>query len=588
VIIHNRGKLIQLRNKLPDFDQLGLILGLAPLAVQIGTIFCLLLPMTRKGGLLVALGILIIGLIVWQFYKYKIANRSIALTVSDNSKGLYTIHYEDLVIDEVGGSLHVKNIVIIPDTGIYNQMVREKKNPSVLLRLNIPKLDITGVKTPKALLNKELEGGKIEILNPTIEIELSHSSNDTTVDDPGKDISKELLGKLLKIEVDSIHVSGANLVVRNRETQKIAFKVDHVSLLFTDLLIDSLTKNDTSRILFSRQFDMACDEIQLPSKDKNYRLLIEKLGFTSRHNTFHIGSIRLIPQLSETEFAASFPTQKDRYDFMLEGISLVNIDRGSLWHKRLVADNLIIEKSSFKIFRDLSYPRDSISRVGKYPQQQLMQLPIPILIKRAIISRSFIEYKEKNPKSDSAGKVQFFDVHATIDHITNMKDAIASDNKCAVLFRAKFLDEAPVDARLSLLLKAPNGKFSIEGEMGAIGAQSLNPLTEPMGLARMEKGNIEKLHFNLTATDSSSSGTLVILYTGLKISLLKKDKDKNKYDKKGLASLAANIFIKNSNPGGDGKTRTENVHYRRALNKSFFNLIWKSIYTGVKQTAGVK
>jgi hypothetical protein len=544
--------------------------------------------MTRKGGLLVATGVLILGLIVWQFYKYKIANRSINQAVTENSGGLYTIHYEDLVIDEVGGSLHVKNIVIIPDTDVYNQMVREKKNPSVLLRLNIPKLDITGVKTPKTLLNKELEGGKIEILNPTIEIELSNLSNDTTVDDPGKDISKELLGKLLKIQADSIHVSGATLVVRNRETQKIAFKADNVSLLFTDLLIDSLTKNDTSRILFSRQLDIACDEIQLPSKNRKYRLHIEKLGFASRHNTFHVGSIRLIPQLSETEFAASFPTQKDRYDFMLEGISLVNIDRGSLWHKRLVADSLIIEKSSFKIYRDISYPGDSISRVGKYPQQQLMKLPVPILIKRAIISRSFIEYKEKNAKSDSAGKVQFFDVYATIDHITNMKSAIAKDNKCTVLFRAKFLDKAPVDARLSLLLKDPSGKFSIEGNLGAIRAQSLNPLTQPMGLARMDEGNIEKLHFKLKATDSSSSGKLVILYNGIKISLLKKDKNENKYDKKGLASFAANILIKNSNPGGDGKTRTVDVHFRRALNKSFFNVIWKSIFVGVKQNVGLK
>ncbi len=79
-----------------------------------------------------------------------------------------------------------------------------------------------------------------------------------------------------------------------------------------------------------------------------------------------------------------------------------------------------------------------------------------------------------------------------------------------------------------------------------------------------------------------------MLYSGLKISLLKKDKQENKYDKKGLASLAANIIIKGSNPGGDGKTRVEDVHFRRLLNRSMFNLIWKTIFTGVKQTAGIK
>jgi hypothetical protein len=249
---------------------------------------------------------------------------------------------------------------------------------------------------------------------------------------------------------------------------------------------------------------------------------------------------------------------------------------------------LVIDKSSFRIFRDLSYPRDTISKVGKYPQQQLMRLPVPVLIKKMVFVHSFIEYKEKNARSDSAGKVQFFDVSATIDNVTNMKSAISRNNRCVVFFKSKFLNKAPAHAKLVMLLKDPQGKFSIEGNIGKIDVVSLNPLTQPMGLARMEKGNIDKLHFNFSCSDSSSEGKLEMLYSGLKISLLKMDKEENKYDKKGLASLAANIILKGSNPGGDGKTRVEDVHFRRLLNRSMFNLIWKAIFMGMKQTAGVK
>jgi len=78
------------------------------------------------------------------------------------------------------------------------------------------------------------------------------------------------------------------------------------------------------------------------------------------------------------------------------------------------------------------------------------------------------------------------------------------------------------------------------------------------------------------------------LYHDLKISLLKKDKKENKYDKKGLASLAANFIMKNSNPEGDKAPRVADVHFNRILNKSFFNLIWKTIFTGVKETTGIK
>jgi hypothetical protein len=542
----------------------------------------------RSPYLLITIGVVIVAVIAWQFYKYKLVNNKVNKAVSEKSEGLYSIHYDGLIIDEVSGALHVKNIAITPDTAVYNQLAEEKKNPPALLRLSIPALDISGVKTPKALLTKEIEGRKVEISGPTIEIELAHFSTDSTVYNPGKDLYKELLGKFLKIQMDSIEVTHAKVIVRNRGSKEIVFSGNNVSFLLSDLLIDSLTSKDSSRIFFSKNLDMDCDEIAFPSKNKKYRLQVEKLRFTGRDNSFYIGRVRIIPQLPEEKFARSFPVQKDRYDFMLEGINLRNIDRGGLWRKRVEADSLIIGKSSFKIYRDLSRPPDTVSKVGNYPQELLMRLPIPVNIRNLIFAHSFIEYKEKNGKSDSAGKVQFFDARARISNVTNIKQAIARNNACTLLFKARFLNKATVDARLVMLLKDPRGRFSIDGNMGAIDLLSLNVLTQPMGLARMEKGHIDNLHFNFSGTDSTSKGRLTMLYSDIKISLLKKDKEENKYDKKGLASLAAGIIIKKSNPGKGGDARTVDVHYNRILYKSFFNLIWKTIFTGVKETVGVK
>ncbi len=542
----------------------------------------------RHPYILSALGLLIIAVIGWQFYKYRIVNRGVNKTVSEKTKGLYNIHYDDLSLDEVAGALHVRNIEIVPDTAVYNQMVEDKSNPSMLVRISIPSLDILGVKTPKALLTKQIEGRKVEVSNPTMEIELDHFAKDTTASDPSKEIYKELLGKFLRIKVDSMEIVHANVVVRERGSKEFIFKGNNVSFLLSDLLIDSISNKDHSRILFSRNVDIAADEIALPSKNKKYRLHVGKIRFTGRNNSFTIGSIRVVPQLSEEEFARSFPAQKDRYDFTLEGVSLVNVNRESLWHKKIEADSLVVDKSSFKIYRDLSRPPDTVSKVGKYPQEQLMRLPVPVLIRQAVFVHSFIEYKEKNGKSDSSGKVQFFDVRATIGNITNMKEAVSRNNKTVVNFKARFLDKAPVDARLVMMLKDPKGRFTIEGNVGAIEVRSLNPLTEPMGLARMDKGKIDKLHFNLEGTDSSSEGKVTMLYSGIKVSLLKMDKEENKYDKKGLVSLAANILIKKSNPENGGGARVADVHFSRILNKSLFNLIWKSIFTGIKETIGLK
>lgn len=541
-----------------------------------------------RGRIIFMAALIISAVAVWQVYKYRIVHSKVNKMVDGKSNGLYHIHYDDLVIDEVSGTLHVKNIEVVPDTAVYNQLMRNKTNPSVIFKINIPSLDILRVKTPKALLQKQIEGARVEISSPKIEMMLGQNSNEPEGLNAGKDVYKEILGKLLDIKIDSVHVSHADLTVKDMRTNAVVFRGQDVSLLLSDLLIDSLAGNDSTRILFSKNADLDCDKLELPSNNKKYQLQVEKVRFRSQTNSFYIGRIHLIPQLSEEEFARESVTQKDRYDFMFEEIGLENISREQLWHLKIKAAKLVVGKSSFKIFRDLSYPRDTLSRVGKYPHQQLIRLPLPVLIHEVVFEHSFIEYKEKNAKSDSSGKVQFYDVHASFSHVTNMPAEISKNNNCILLFNAKFLNEAPIHARLVMVLGSPQGRFSIQGGMGAMRALSLNQLTQPMGLARLEKGSIQQLQFNFAGTDSSSDGRLSILYNDLHLSLLKKNAKENKYEKKFLPSLAVNLIAKNSNPSAGGKPRTAHIHYQRNLNKSFFNLVWKSIFTGVKQVAGIK
>ena len=75
-------------------------------------------------------------------------------------------------------------------------------------------------------------------------------------------------------------------------------------------------------------------------------------------------------------------------------------------------------------------------------------------------------------------------------------------------------------------------------------------------------------------------------YEDLKVDVLKRDDDSKKIEKKGLTSFLANTIVKNSNPD-KGNLRKETPHYDRDIQKSFFNLVWKTIFTGMKETVGL-
>jgi len=535
--------------------------------------------------LLSALAAIVLLVIAWQFYKYHLVDRKLAKTVAEKTKRLYILHYENLTFDEAAGMLHVRNIDISPDTAVYRQMVRENTDPHQLLKIHVDALDIARVKTPKALLNKQLEGGKVEVTGARIRVMGNRFKKDSSVYNPTQDMTKQLLGKLLKIAIDSVQINDATVIVGGMDSSEVYFRGNKVSLLLSHLLIDGTAQMDSSTILFSKDLTLDCQQLEMPA-GKKYQLAVAGLGFTSTDNTLRVAQFSITPRLSETAFAASLPVQKDRYDFTLKDIALHHIDRKEIWRKGVRCDSLVIGESAFRIYRDMTRPPDTTSKVGKYPQQLLMRLPFPLTIGKIIFSHSFIEYKERNAKTHNSGRVQFHNVHASIRNVTNRRTEIKQDNRCVLDFHARFLNKAPVNARLVMLLKDPKGRFTIEGDIGSIDATALNPLTQPMALTRLEKGSIDRLDFAIRGTDSTGDGQVALSYRDIKVSVLRRDKDDSGYDKKGLASLFANFIVKNSSRPDDPDPKE--VHFQRIRNKSFFNLIWKTLFTGVKESVGMK
>jgi hypothetical protein len=210
-------------------------------------------------------------------------------------------------------------------------------------------------------------------------------------------------------------------------------------------------------------------------------------------------------------------------------------------------------------------------------------------LKKLVLANTFIEYKERAVISRQAGKVQFYQTNAVITNLTNRQDAAAVNNTLTVDIRTRFLNKAPLRVIWKFYLFNPDGRFDITGNLGAMDATQVNALTVPMAPARIENGRINALSFNLAGNSSNMTGDVKLLYKDLKVSLLQKDEETRKLEKKKLASFAANIAIKNSNPSGKkDEVRTAHVNFKRDKHRSIFHLSWKSLYTGIKESAGIK
>jgi hypothetical protein len=527
------------------------------------------------------------GLIFWRNYKYSLVNKKLDYLVTDKSNGLYQLNYKNLIIDEVLGNISAENVEMIPDSLVYQKLTDLKTAPENLFYLRIPKLIVTGVKTPRALLNKEISAHFIKVENAEIEIRLSSENKEKNGGFSAKmrsDLYHLLLGKLTSIKADSIVLENANLTVVDLKSNAVRCRAEGLSLRFSGVAIDSLIQNDSNRILFSRNLAIHCSQLEVPFKNMVYKLLINGFDFNTQTGHLHTDQFKWKPLLSETDFARSNKFAIDRIDIVIGSIDIWQINFQALTDQQLIADTVQISDASFRIFRDKSYPHDSIERVHDYPQEAIMRLPFPIYVNKILVKESYVEYKEKNDQSDSSGKVAFFHVQATFANVTNLPAYIKQKNQMDLNFNASFLNETPFNANIQMQLNDRKGNFKIDARLGELNASSLNPLLKPMALAELDKGKISGLRYHLDATNTSGRGRLIIIYSNLSLKLLKKDEDKNKYKTKLLPSIAAGFVLKDSNPQ-NGKTRIGNVDYTRDIHRSIFNLMWKSLFSCIKQVA---
>jgi hypothetical protein len=288
------------------------------------------------------------------------------------------------------------------------------------------------------------------------------------------------------------------------------------------------------------------------------------------------------PRISESEFVRQSKKQGDYYNIDISNIQLAGIDINKLLSEAVIDVQQATLSLSLKVFNDRMLPVNNDSKVGKYPQQLLMKLKVPLYIRRALVQKSYISYRERALATEQIGNVLFTNVNGVVDNITNIPAYIKINPVLTMNGSGMFLNKGSATTEWKLRLDANDGAFSMTGHVGNMDAAAFNAISVPLGLTSV-KGQVKDVSFAMTGNDYNAQGKLTMLYNNLKIESFKIDGKGDTLKSKKLENVFSNALIKNDNPA-NGVTRSAEFSYKRDLNKSFFNLIWKSIFDGIQKT----
>jgi hypothetical protein len=149
------------------------------------------------------------------------------------------------------------------------------------------------------------------------------------------------------------------------------------------------------------------------------------------------------------------------------------------------------------------------------------------------------------------------------------------------------MGKGKLNSHLKFNLTDSKGGFSFNGDMGYMQTWVLNSLTKPLAMMATNSGNINSLVFNIKGNVNGAGGSLTLKYDDLKIAILKQDED-DKIKKLGFVSILANaLLVNNANPSRKEILIVAKPYYKRPPEGSFFNLLWKTVFEGLKQSIGL-
>lgn len=518
-----------------------------------------------------------------------ILKKVIANTLIDATDSLYGVKYANIKVNIISGNVVIDSLALIPDLRIYQKLIDQGDAPENLVDLKILKLTLKRINPLKIYRQRKLDIKNITIQSPELSVFYTKIKKKTKSNTDNRTAYQRLKQTLAAVKIESVFLSNVKFkyIDQSLESPKIT-SLDRLNIRVNDILIDSLSQFDKDRFYNAKDIIAEISDYTFATADSLYHLNIKHALISSKNKKINLEGIVLKPRLNRVAFSNRNKNQKERYQFTFDSLVANQIDFNKLLDDRTTKTSHInLINGALTVYLDRGKPQKNIDKGQNFPNLALKSINWNIIADTISIKSTNINYTEFNPKTNQEGTFLLKNLSGRIYHVTNDLAALKKNKYTDAYFTTYVMDRGKLNCHLKFNLTDAKGSFLFDGDMGYMQTSSLNSLTRPLAKMATTSGIINSLAFKIKGDINGAGGTLTLKYDNLKIAILKQDEN-DKMKKSGIVSILANALLVNSaNPSENNKLIIAKPYYKRPPQGSFFNLLWKTIFEGIKQSIGL-
>lgn len=501
------------------------------------------------GSLVLLAAILNIGLNIW-------VDRQLPKIINRKNDSAYFITYKNLDVSFLNSSITADEIVIVPKAAMKDSIQKAGIYAKVL------NLKVKNFKTWDLIFSDKIKAKSITVEQPKV---ILYSK------DKKENIRNSVVKPFEKIiSVSDVFVNHGNFKIINTINNNAVLSVNNINFNLDGIVVTETTLKEKIPFQFSN-YKLSCDSLYY-HPNEFYHIKTHQIQTTK--TDLKIDKFAMLPTYSRKEFVSKLAKEKDIFTLLCDSIKVSKLDWGFKKDDFFFHCHTInLNRASANIYRSKE-PADDLSKKHLY-NKLLRELKFDLKIDTLQVSNSILEYEEEKSSEFGAGKLIFNNFNLTATSINSgFKKTVLPDLN--ILIDCRFMNDSPFHVNWKFNVMDKTDGFHINGRLTNLEAQKIIPFTKPY-MNITTKGIIDEVRFGFVGNDKSSQGDFKIEYDDLKFTVYKKQ-DRKKKNK--LLTLVTRIFVKK-----DTKEKLKEAHIAidRIREKSFYNLLWRSLAEGLKK-----
>ena len=516
---------------------------------------------------------------ITQHYKTIIKNK-LPGVVARGTDSLYKVSIGDVSINILTRNVTLYNLHIWPDTLQQNYLEKDGRLPAAVVDIFLPEAQLRGIIWADLVADRKLECSSLILQHPQVRAVY-------------KEVVRDSAGPKKKPAVQEIvfaHISMLQPEVRflfTENDKKFSCYLKGGTIAMEQWKYNTSHPQDTTGFCYAQSAMIKLDTFAYRAAGSLYGIQSADISFESYKNALYIRNLSIRPLVNISDYYRKQHRQTESFNLVFPGIGIEQLDwRKLITEKTLKANIVNLTQPDIKVSFKRIQPGGPHPIPSPYPQQLLQKIKVKIMIQRININKGAVVYTEESEKMQTKGVITFSNIHGYAANVTNDKNAVAANDICKIVLAGNFMGKTAMNAKFQLSLADTIGTFTADAQANDLDAVQIDKASRALSPVGFPSFHVSDAHMHITGNDRQARGSVSVLYSGLKVDILKADTAARVIGvKKGLSSITDKLLIYPDNPMPGKEVRGATVALTRGELISFFIVLRKCVQQGGEKIA---